>query len=160
MLKRLAAQSDLEQVYRICSHDAVIPYLSFDAMSQTEFGPIFAGLLDSRAFFVFEQASRIAGFMHVARHAGRSHHVAFISTLAVDPAVRGSGFARQMLLRVLGELQSQGVRRVELVVETDNARGIRFYQRTGFRIEGTMRRCYRRAHEDEDIDSHTMGLLL
>lgn len=160
MQKRLADAGDLEQVHEIFTHDTVVPYLGFDPMPKCEFTAVFAGLLNSRAFFVFDRADRVGGFMHVARHPGRSHHAAFISSLAVDPRLHGSGFAHEMLWLVLGELQSQGVRRVELVVETDNPRGIRFYKQAGFEIEGTMRRCYRRAHQEEDIDSHVMGLLL
>jgi ribosomal protein S18 acetylase RimI-like enzyme len=140
-------------------HPAVIPFLSFEPMSAADFSPLFFGLLQSQGFFVFESASRLAGFAHVSRHPGRSHHAAFISTLAVDPDLHGSGFSGLMMRRILRDLRAESVRRVELVVETDNLRAIRFYEGHGFSIEGTLRNSYRRAHEDRDIDSHIMAIV-
>jgi putative acetyltransferase len=157
--KRLAATSDLESTHRICMHPAVIPFLSFEPMSVGEFAPIFAGLLESQHFFIFEQGSSIGGFAHVSRHPGRSHHTAFISTLAVDPLLHSTGFAREMMTRILSDLECDAVRRVELVVEADNPRAIRFYERMGFLIEGTMRGSYRRAQDAVDVDSHIMAFL-
>jgi putative acetyltransferase len=158
--KRRAQASDFESVYRIGMHPAVIPFLSFEPMSKSDFQPIFAGLLESQRFFIFERATATAGFAHVSRHPGRSHHTAFISTLAVDPRLHASGFAHAMMRTILSDLRSESVRRVELVVEADNVRAIQFYKRNGFSIEGTMRGAYRRAHESRDIDSHIMAALL
>ncbi|HEU4602738.1 MAG TPA: GNAT family N-acetyltransferase [Steroidobacteraceae bacterium] len=159
-IKRLAISSDFDSIHRICMHPTVIPFLSFEPMSADEFAPIFAGLLESQRFFVFEQGgASIGGFAHVSRHPGRSHHTAFISTLAVDPALHSTGFARAMMSNILTDLERDSVRRVELVVEADNPRAIRFYERMGFSIEGTMRGSYRRAQDDIDVDSHIMALL-
>lgn len=157
--KRLARAADFESVHRICMHPAVIPFLGFEPMPASEFESIFAALLGSERFFIFECAASIGGFAHVSRHAGRSQHTAFISTLAVDPDLHASGFAQSMLQTVLSDLRSESVRRVELVVETDNVRAIRFYKRNGFSVEGTLRGSYRRAHEDCDIDSHIMAIV-
>jgi putative acetyltransferase len=140
-------------------HPTVIPFLSFEPMAASEFRPLFASLLNSERFFVFEHDTAIGGFAHVLRHPGRSHHTAFISTLAIDPHLHASGFAQSMMQQILSDLRSESVRRVELVVEADNPRAIRFYKRNGFSIEGTMRGSYRRAHEHRDVDSHIMALV-
>ena len=158
--KRRAQVSDFDFVYRISMHPSVIPFLSFEPTSRHDFQAIFAGLLASGSFFIFEHEATPASFAHVSRHPGRSHHAAFISTLAVDPCLHASGFADAMMRRILRDLRSDSVRRVELVVETDNIRAIQFYKRHGFEIEGTMRGAYRRAHESRDIDSHIMAALL
>jgi len=157
--KRLARAIDFESIYRICMHSAVIPFLSFEPMAASEFQPFFSSLLNSERFFVFEQDAAIGGFAQVSRYPGRSHHTAFISTFATDPHLHASGFAQSIMQRILSDLRCESVRRVELVVEADNPRAIRFYKRNGFRIEGTMRGSYRRAHEHRDIDSHIMALL-
>lgn len=157
--KRLARSSDFEFVYSVCMHPAVIPFLSFEPMAPRDFRPIFAGLLQTGKFFVFEHGTQTGGFAQVSRHPGRSHHAAFISTLAVDPNFHGSGFAHAMMQMILNDLRSESVRRVELVVEADNVRAIRFYKRSGFAIEGTTRGSYRRAHEERDIDSHIMAIV-
>src|SRR5437764_13158257 len=103
-VKRLARATDFDSVYRISMHPAVIPFLSFEPMTASDFKPFFAGLLESQRFFVFDRAASIGGFAHVSRHAGRSHHTAFISTLAVDPELHASGFAQLMMLRILSDL--------------------------------------------------------
>jgi ribosomal protein S18 acetylase RimI-like enzyme len=156
---RLARSADFDAVYRICMHPTVIPHLSFEPMSTGEFGSIFNALLESQHFLIFENDRSIGGFARVSRHPGRSQHTAFISTLAVDPARHATGFSYRMMDKILSDLRSDSVRRAELVVEVDNARAIRFYERHGFAIEGTMRAAYRRAHEDRDIDSHIMAIV-
>jgi RimJ/RimL family protein N-acetyltransferase len=56
-------------------------------------------------------------------------------------------------------LKAAGVKRVELCVESDNAPGLRFYEKLGFQREGTLRKFYKRAGDAEAIDDHMMALL-
>lgn len=67
--------------------------------------------------------------------------------------------AREMVEDALARLRAAGVKRVELFVETDNARAIRFYKRLGFEIEGTLRDFYKRASDAHYVDEHIMALL-
>lgn len=150
---------DLDRVYSIYMSESVIPYLGIDPTSKTDFAELFARFLRIDAFFVFELQQDVIGFANVMRQTGRSRHVAHLGPIALDPALHGTGTARAMLELVLGWLHASGIRRVELIVESDNPRAIRFYEKCGFEIEGTLRGAYRRGHEDRDIDSHIMARL-
>lgn len=159
-VKRLASASDFDQVYAIYMDNTVLPFLGYDRMSKPQFRPVFEELIGSRAFFVYEQHGEVAGFFKAARHPGRCNHVAYVGTLAVKPSYQGRGLGMQMMQELISEVRDGGVKRVELIVESDNLRGITFYKRLGFEIEGTLRKFYKRAGEDRYIDDHVMGLLL
>jgi putative acetyltransferase len=62
-----------------------------------------------------------------------------------------------MVSDAIALVRSQGARRVELFVEADNARGIRFYRKLGFAIEGRLPGYYRRAGDPQDVDELIMG---
>lgn len=60
--------------------------------------------------------------------------------MGVVAECRGQGIGAGMLTATLGTAEARGIRRVELVVRTDNAPAIGLYRRFGFEIEGTCRR--------------------
>ena len=96
------------------------------------------------------------GFYRVTRFEGRGSHVAEIGTLAVRPDLQGSGLAREMIADALAALKAEGIIRVQLFVEPENARGIAFYERMGFHKEALMKRAYRRSGEATEIDDLVM----
>ena len=155
-MPRLALPSDIEQVHRIYMDASVIPWLSHDAMDLDAFRPIFAKLLASENFFIEERNGAVAGFYKVTRYEGRASHVAELGSLAVHPDQQGNGLAREMIAAALARLKAEGVIRVQLFVEPENARGIAFYERMGFHQEAVLRRAYRRAGEATEIDDILM----
>jgi ribosomal protein S18 acetylase RimI-like enzyme len=157
---RLARADDLAGVHAIYMHPDVVPFLGVDPMPLEAFGDVFAGLCAGATFLVLEQDGRVAGFCRVTRHAGRAAHVAYLGTFALAPAVHGRGLARAFLEHVVAQLEAQGVRRVELMVEADNAHAIAFYRRLGFEHEGTLRAAYKRAGQAHYVDELLMGRLL
>jgi ribosomal protein S18 acetylase RimI-like enzyme len=46
-----------------------------------------------------------------------------------------------------------------LTVESDNTRGLAFYAKQGFEIEGKLRKFYKRSHEAEYVDDYIMSKL-
>ncbi|WP_119155100.1 GNAT family N-acetyltransferase [Caldimonas tepidiphila] len=159
-MRRAANPTDLEAVHAIYMHEAVVPFLGFDPMPLDDFRAVYRDLLASGGFFVWEAGGEVAGFYKAVRHPGRARHVAGLGTLAVAPRHHGSGVARAMVGDAIARLAAEGVLRVELMVESDNPRGIRFYEGLGFRIEGTLRKFYKRAGDAHFVDEHVMGLLL
>ena len=159
-MRRLATHQDLEAVFSIYMHEKVVPFLGYDPMALEEFRPIYKELVDSRSFYVYEAEGRVAGFYRATRYPGRVRHVACFGTLAVDPSLHGKGIALAMLNDAIARLQADGIKRIELYVESDNAPGLRFYQKLGFEHEGTLRKFYKRAGEAGYIDDHLLALLL
>lgn len=153
---RLARPEDLAQVHRIYTDARVIPFLGFDAMDLDAFRSVFDRLLTGRDFYVVEHEGAVAGFYRILPFEGRARHVAQIGTLAVDPRHQGTGLARAMVEGALEQMKAMGIRRAELQVEADNARGRAFYRKLGFEEEGVQRRAYRRGGEDRDVDEILM----
>ena len=83
-----------------------------------------------------------------------------LGTLAVDPRRHGQGVALFMVGDALEKLKAEGTRRVELMAEADNERGLRFYRKQGFVEEGRLRDFYKRAGQSHYVDEIVMGLLL
>jgi len=156
---RAAGEKDFEQIYAIYMNEFALPYLGIDPMSKDEFAPIFSELTQDGNLLAFESNRTIVGFVKITRLTGRNRHVAHIGPLAIGASLQGSGVAASMLTMVLEELANAHVRRVQLIVETDNPRAVRFYLRMGFQIEGVLRGFYRRSHEVHDIDSYMMSRL-
>jgi RimJ/RimL family protein N-acetyltransferase len=159
-MRRLATPEDLHAVFTLYMHEKVVPYLGYDPMPLEDFRPIYQEMVQSGRFFVYERDGRIAGFYRATRYPGRVQHVASLGTLAVDPALHGQGVALAMVSQAIDELKAAGVNRIELCVESDNAPGLRFYEKLGFQREGTLRKFYKRADDAEAIDDHMMALLL
>lgn len=159
-MRRLATETDLDQVFAIYMHARVIPFLGFDPMPMERFRFIYQDLLQSKCFYVYEFSNRVAGFYKASRHSGRAQHVAYLSTVALDPAMHGRGIGRAMVEDAIAKLNASGVTRIELLVESDNTHAIAFYKRLGFEREGTMRKAYRRASDAHYVDEVAMALLI
>jgi putative acetyltransferase len=159
-MRRLATPHDLEAVFSIYMHEKVVPFLGYDPMPLDQFRPIYRELAESRSFYIYEADGRIAGFYRATRYPGRVSHVACLGTLAVDPLLHGKGIAHAMVSDGIARLVAEGVKRIELYVESDNAPGLRFYEKLGFEREGTLRKFYKRAGEADYIDDHLLALLI
>jgi putative acetyltransferase len=155
-MPRLARAGDIEAVHRIYMHDLVVPFLGVDPMPLEPFRAVFDGLLAAGHFYVLEHAGKLAGFYRITQFEGRARHVAQLGAVAIDPALRGSGLAAELVDHAIDRMRQLGVRRVELLAEADNARGLTFYRKMGFVEEGVQRRAYRRAGEDSDVDEILM----
>ncbi|WP_038203731.1 GNAT family N-acetyltransferase [Xenophilus azovorans] len=159
-MRRPARPDDLRAVHAIYVHEAVSPFLAYEPMPLAGFEPLFAEMLASGCFHVWEADGEVAGFYRTTRYSGRASHVAMLGTLAVDPRRHGQGIAQAMIGDAIERLRAEGVRRVELFAESDNPRALRFYARMGFVHEGTLRRFYKRAGDEDFVDEHVLGLLL
>jgi len=159
-MRRLATHEDIDTVFALYMHEKVVPFLGYDPMPLDEFRPIYKELVESRSFFIYEAEGCVAGFYRATRYPGRVSHVACFGTLAVDPSLHGKGIAHAMVSDGIARLEAEGVKRIELYVESDNAPGLRFYEKLGFEREGTLRKFYKRAGEADYIDDHLLALLI
>jgi RimJ/RimL family protein N-acetyltransferase len=159
-LRRLASPQDIEAVFSIYGHESVVPFLTYEPMRLDQFAAIYAELVESGCFYVWEIDGAIAGFYKATRYPGRVHHVALLGTLAVDPRRHGQGVGHAMLTDAIARLKADGVRRIELFAESDNLGALRFYEKLGFVHEGTLREFYKRASEPHYVDEYILGLLV
>lgn len=159
-LRRLATPQDLSAVHDIYMHPEVVPFLGLDPMTLADFEPAFMALVATGSFFVVPSHGAVRGFYRENRQKGRSRHVVTLETLAIAPAAKGSGFATAMIQEAIELMRADGVLRVELMVEADNARGVAFYRKLGFEHEGRLRAAYKRANSPEYVDEILMARLL
>ena len=71
---------------------------------------------------------------------------AWISNLTVDPAQRGRGLGRAMLLAGLTSLRERGAGSITLGVDAGDAKPLRLYQSIGFETVSTMEAWDKRLH--------------
>ena len=79
-----------------------------------------------------------------------------LGPLAVDPDRHGEGLGQAMIGEALKHLEAEGVLRVELMAEADNVRGLGFYRKLGFEVEGVQRLAYKRADDADFMDEVLM----
>ncbi len=72
-----------------------------------------------------------------------------ILSIAVDPAYRGRGWSRNLLLTHLGHLAGRGARKIFLEVEENNHPARRLYEGTGFSTVGRRESYYRQSGGDK-----------
>lgn len=105
-----------------------------------ERGKQLAGLkliLDDRSIgrlFVLRADGRVAGMANalltVSTAEGR--RVVLLEDVIVGSAWRGRGFGRMLVERVVAWARAEGLPRVTLLADRDNAAALAFYQRLGF----------------------------
>lgn len=157
---RLASLSDLDAIHAIYMDDGVIPFLGVDPMPKDAFSKVLESLVGGGNFYVVEDQGRVLGFYRISRHEGRARHVAYLGTFAVAPAAQGTGLAAAIVKSVVETLKADGVLRVELMLEADNPRALKFYQKLGFEHEGTLRAAYKRAGQEHYVDELLMAKIL
>ncbi|MEJ0084898.1 MAG: GNAT family N-acetyltransferase [Pseudomonadota bacterium] len=156
-LRRLATPADLAAVHSIYMHPEVVPHLGIDPVSVEQFVPYFQALVASGNFYVVTRDDQVRGFYRQTRHQGRSSHGALLTTLAISPSEKGTGLAAAMMEEAIAALRAQGVLRVELTLEADNARAFAFYRKLGFQEEGRLSKAYKRAGEPDYLDEILMA---
>jgi RimJ/RimL family protein N-acetyltransferase len=159
-MHRLATLADLDAVYSIYMDESVVPYLGFDPMSRADFVVVMSDLVESKSFYVVVSDGEVQGFYRVARNKGRSQHSAYLGTFAVAPKARATGLARSIIETAISRLHAEGVTRIELTLEEDNVRALKFYTKLGFELEGTMRSAYKRASDSHFLNELLMSKLL
>lgn len=153
---RKATLEDFDKAYPIYMDKSVNPYMSFPQMSKEEFFLVFQNIVNE--LLVHEENGDIITLVGVTRLPYRSSHVAYIHKLAINPAFQNKGVGTVLFKNLISDLRNNGVRRIELKVESDNHNAIKFYKKIGFQIEGTLKGYFNR--EGEIVDEHLMGILI
>jgi ribosomal protein S18 acetylase RimI-like enzyme len=92
--------------------------------------------------FVAEEDGRVIGFASFgpSRDGDAGPEVGEIPAIYVDPSAVGAGVGRALLDAAIEALREAGYRRATLWVLEANAHARRFYERAGWRCDGTVSR--------------------
>ncbi len=131
---RPATLADFEGVFAIHGHPEVASTLSGRAIPRESFRFLFDDMLATRDLFVFERDGEIIGFFRLSRHPARMQPTAYLGTVAITPALRGTGAARRMIALAIEQAEQAGYEAMELLVNSTNPRAFAFYRAQGFEI--------------------------
>lgn len=95
---------------------------------------------------VYEEAGEVAGFLVYACVVDEGT----IGNIAVDPARRGKGIGRALLLAAIEAMRREGMRKCLLEVRESNVGARGLYDALGFRTDGRRRGYYPTASGRED----------
>lgn len=157
---RTVNENDFDLVYEFYTDDTIKPYMDWEQSSNDDFCEYFQQLRSRDEFLLFEEHEIAVGILTVTLGKWRTQHVASLGSLAVHPAHQGKGVATRMLTDLMDRLYVKGLRRIDLLVESDNPVALRLYKKLGFQMEGTLRAYFHRVGEPRPIDEYLMSKLL
>ena len=157
---REAVRSNLEFVYDLYMDEIINPFIAYDPMPLPEFEPIFEQLLEETQLLLWEKEGEPLGMVQIQRGTHRFTHSAHLGGIAIIPRRQNEGLGTELMKEVLDLLRAEKLVRVELCVSADNPRGIAFYKKLGFQIEGTMKQYFSRAGREGFFDEHIMATFL
>lgn len=116
------------------------PYIAMNA------DKVYERMKQGVKYLVAREGDRTIGFVDyeiiekpAETHAGvENKKTAKILGICVDSAYQGKGMGRMLLERVLEEVKD--VEQVVLLVEEENAKAIKMYEKYGFRVQGKLER--------------------
>lgn len=157
---RKALPQDLDFIYNLYMHPQVNPWLLYEQMSREEFIPVYNELLDKSIKYVFHIDETNAGMVKIIPYTYRAAHTAYIGGVAVDPALGGRGYGRQLMKEIIDFCRARGFLRLELSVAVVNKKAISLYEQAGFQQEGILKKYTWLASESRYLDEALMALLL
>ncbi|MEY4554471.1 MAG: tRNA ((37)-N6)-threonylcarbamoyltransferase complex transferase subunit TsaD, partial [Actinomycetota bacterium] len=138
-----AEESHIEQMM-------VLERECFGRDAWTEESMRFEILSNHTRYFVLLQDSLVVGYAGLSKLIGSSQ--ADVQTIAVAPSLRGGGFGRKLMQRLLSEAESQGATEIFLEVRADNSVAQALYASLGFEHIDTRKRYY----QPDDVDAWIM----
>lgn len=157
---RLALDKDVDILYDLYMDDVSNPYLTYDHMDKNEFERIYHELLPTKTLYVVEADDKVIASYRLIPKSDRQAHTIYLGGFVVNHSLKGKGLGSKILEHIKNMATTEGVKRIELTVDLENEGAIRLYSKTGFVIEGHIRKSYKRSSTERYYDEYLMGLLL
>ncbi len=156
---RLGRLSDFDGLFDIYMEADTKKFLNLEIMSKEAFLPMFDELMRSGQLYVYECDHQIVATCIVMRQKRRASHVASLGTLATHSQWQRQGIGSKFMLALFEILKGDGIKRVDLCTEDDNVAAHDFYKKLGFKLEGVLKKYFKRPGEGRYIDEHLMALI-
>jgi RimJ/RimL family protein N-acetyltransferase len=160
MIHRLATLQDFDHVYDLYMEESANPYLTYDPMSREDFTEIYDKLLETGTLFIVENEGTIIATYRLIPKTDRQAHTIYLGSFTIKKELQGKGFGKMILVHIKAYLATQKKLRIELTVDTKNEGAIALYKRSGFEIEGLVRKSYRLSTTGKYYDEYLMAVLL
>jgi putative acetyltransferase len=160
MLHRLASSRDFDSIYDLYMEESANPYLTYDPMSKEDFTSIYNRLLKTETLFVVENEGAIIATYRLIPKTDRQAHTVYLGSFTISKNLQGRGFGKKILDHIKTYAAEQNKIRIELTVDINNAGAIALYKKSGFDVEGLVRKSYRLNTTNEYYDEYLMAVLL
>jgi putative acetyltransferase len=156
---RLALKKDFDAVYELYMDDNMNRFLTYDPMEKREFEIIYNELVGTNTLYVVEIGNEIAASYRLIRKTNRESGTVYIGGFVVKNSLQSKGVGAKILSHIKDALRSQDIKRIELTVNIDNERGIRFYKKHGFEVEGHIKNSYKLSSTGNYYDEYIMAFI-
>jgi RimJ/RimL family protein N-acetyltransferase len=113
---------------------------------------------DNQTIFVVEDGPKLVAWLGAFGQSYERVHHSVIIGIGVRKGYRRQGWGTLLFMELEKWAKKQGIRRLELLVQSDNKPAISLYRKMGFQIEGTKRESYQ--IEGRYVDEYLMSRLL
>src|SRR5688500_16111289 len=137
---RMATEADQKRIFQLYMDEKANPYLTYDPMPEDAFSPLFTELLTTKTLFVVIDNGRIAGTFRLIPKFHRQSHIVYIGSFVIDPEMQGKVIGSKSMEFIKEYSLTNGFKRIELNVIVNNEAAIRLYKKSGFEIEGIVRK--------------------
>jgi ribosomal-protein-alanine N-acetyltransferase len=138
---------DISRASELAAIDAVC---FTDPWSETSFREALGG--EGYTFVALEDSGNLIGYAGMLTVLD----TADITNVAVLPAFRRKGLAKELMTALMTTAKGQGVNRLQLEVRESNTAARALYESLGFTVDGKRKRYYRRPDEDAILMSKTV----
>jgi putative acetyltransferase len=152
------ADHDFDDVYAIYMDDAVNPFMHYEKMGKNDFRTVFNEMAARSYAWVLENEGTAVAMCSAIAGTARTDHTVMLTSLGVLGTAQGAGFGRQIVEHAVTALRTDGFRRISLIAECDNEGAIAFYNRLGFKVDGTIKDGFKRGYEEHYVDQFLMSL--
>ena len=160
MIHRPASSQDFERIYDLYMDESANPYLTYNPMSKQDFTGIYNILLETETVFVVENEGTIIATYRLIPKTDRQAHTVYLGSFTIKKDFQGKGFGKKILEYIKVYASEQHKIRIELTVDIDNMSAIALYKKSGFDVEGQVRKSYRRTDPNVYYDEYLMAVLL
>lgn len=129
-------------------------------MSKEDFINIYNQLLKTKTLFVVENEGAIIATYRLIPKTDRQAHTVYLGSFTIRKNFQGKGIGKKILEHIKTSAAEQHKIRIELTVDINNAGAIALYKKSGFDVEGLVRKSYRLSTTNEYYDEYLMAVLL
>ena len=160
MIHRLSSPQDFESIYDLYMEESANPYLTYDPMGKHNFTVIYKQLLKTETVFVVENEGETIATYRLIPKTDRQAHTIYLGSFTIKKDFQGKGFGKTIMEYIKAHALEQHKIRIELTVDINNAGAIALYKKSGFDVEGLVRKSYRLSSTNEYYDEYLMAVLL
>jgi L-phenylalanine/L-methionine N-acetyltransferase len=155
-----ATESDFSFIYAMYMNEVINPHLLYEQMSEEQFKPIYAKLLDDDILYIFIHNNENAGMFKLIPHTYRSAHIVYLGSFAIHPNFIGQGLGLIMLNEIINHAKENNFKRIELSAGVQNEKAIALYKKAGFVEEGILKKYTYFKSENRYIDEVMMSYIM